>query len=243
MFPLRFYEICLFRYIWKATPSQCKDVKFFEISIERTDFQNSNLPNHLVSGSGAGRKQKLMEENGNSLAWSRGTYWQKNKLTQKSRLQLISSKTLSLSSFERTPTNGNRLLLKIQPVNEFLKIILQHNKHCFRGSGSTFKHTQTKTPRYREREADTRSHLPIIVTFTPSVSHHVLLSHSSSSSSPLLLSVCMTHPCYISLPRLPLNGKQLGRGLPRAHHAQSFNEFPSTSPLSSSVQWAPLLLV
>lgn len=49
------------------------------------------------------------------------------------------------------------------------------------------------------------------------------------------LSACPSHPCYISLPELPLNGKQLGRGLPRAHYAQIFNEFPSTSPLSPSL--------
>lgn len=50
-----------------------------------------------------------------------------------------------------------------------------------------------------------------------------------SSTSPR---ACPSHPCYISPLGLPLNGKQLVWGLPEAHYAQFFNEFPSTSPLS-----------
>lgn len=50
-------------------------------------------------------------------------------------------------------------------------------------------------------------------------------------------------PCNISPLGLPLNGKQLVLGLPGAHYAQFFNEFPPTSPLSSSVQPSPLLPV
>lgn len=74
--------------------------------------------------------------------------------------------------------------------------------------------------------------------FTPCFTVTLLILLFSTS-----LSACLTQPCYISLPRLPLNGKQLVWGLPRAHFAQFFNEFSSTSPLSSFIQCAPLLPV
>lgn len=74
-----------------------------------------------------------------------------------------------------------------------------------------------------------RGHEPVLVsTSTCSLSRHALHSSPHLHRFPRAL---LSQPCYISLLGLPPNGKQLVWGLPRAHYAQFFNEFPSTSPV------------